>query len=243
MNRLLSVALGILAAIGGFVDIGDIVFNVAGGRDVRLRAALGGHASVSSESSSTPRCADASRPSPSAPSSTSCASALGLRRRLPRRSSARSSSACSRSRPRSEASRSRCSSSSSAALPGAARRSPSSPSPLVLLGDAVRVDRARLRLHGGSDLLVFVVAAVKLQSRLGSDRRTASSQHRRHSEPRALRLLRRRADRRGDDAVRGLLLLVGRDRGTTGAPKDLSPNRANAMIGYCARRPSLLRAA
>jgi len=31
VNRLLSVALGILAAIGGFVDIGDIVFNVAAG--------------------------------------------------------------------------------------------------------------------------------------------------------------------------------------------------------------------
>jgi Mn2+/Fe2+ NRAMP family transporter len=31
VNRLLSIALGILAAIGGFVDIGDIVFNVAAG--------------------------------------------------------------------------------------------------------------------------------------------------------------------------------------------------------------------
>ena len=31
MNRIFSIALGILAAIGGFVDIGDIVFNVAAG--------------------------------------------------------------------------------------------------------------------------------------------------------------------------------------------------------------------
>ena len=31
MSKLLSVALGILAAIGGFVDIGDLVFNVAAG--------------------------------------------------------------------------------------------------------------------------------------------------------------------------------------------------------------------
>ena len=31
MNRIFGVALGILAAIGGFVDIGDIVFNVAAG--------------------------------------------------------------------------------------------------------------------------------------------------------------------------------------------------------------------
>ena len=31
MKSILSVALGILAAIGGFVDIGDIVFNVAAG--------------------------------------------------------------------------------------------------------------------------------------------------------------------------------------------------------------------
>ena len=31
MKRFLQVALGILSAIGGFVDIGDIVFNVAAG--------------------------------------------------------------------------------------------------------------------------------------------------------------------------------------------------------------------
>ncbi len=31
MNRIFAIALGILAAIGGFVDIGDIVFNVAAG--------------------------------------------------------------------------------------------------------------------------------------------------------------------------------------------------------------------
>ena len=31
MNKILGLALGILAAIGGFVDIGDLVFNVAAG--------------------------------------------------------------------------------------------------------------------------------------------------------------------------------------------------------------------
>ena len=31
MKAVFSIALGILAAIGGFVDIGDIVFNVAAG--------------------------------------------------------------------------------------------------------------------------------------------------------------------------------------------------------------------
>ena len=31
MKKVFSVALGIIAAIGGFVDIGDIVFNVAAG--------------------------------------------------------------------------------------------------------------------------------------------------------------------------------------------------------------------
>ena len=36
MKRLLQLALGILSAIGGFVDIGDIVFNVAGRRALRL---------------------------------------------------------------------------------------------------------------------------------------------------------------------------------------------------------------
>ena len=41
MRKILQIALGILAAIGGFVDIGDLVFNVAGRRDVRLPAAVG----------------------------------------------------------------------------------------------------------------------------------------------------------------------------------------------------------
>ena len=31
MNKILGLALGILAAIGGFVDIGDLVFNTAAG--------------------------------------------------------------------------------------------------------------------------------------------------------------------------------------------------------------------
>ena len=31
MKKIFEIALGILAAIGGFVDIGDIVFNVAAG--------------------------------------------------------------------------------------------------------------------------------------------------------------------------------------------------------------------
>ncbi len=31
MNKILGLALGILAAIGGFVDIGDLVFNVSAG--------------------------------------------------------------------------------------------------------------------------------------------------------------------------------------------------------------------
>lgn len=31
MSKLLNLALGILAAIGGFVDIGDLVFNTAAG--------------------------------------------------------------------------------------------------------------------------------------------------------------------------------------------------------------------
>ena len=31
MNRIFGIALGILAAVGGFVDIGDLVFNSAAG--------------------------------------------------------------------------------------------------------------------------------------------------------------------------------------------------------------------
>ena len=31
MNKVFGIALGILAAVGGFVDIGDLVFNVSAG--------------------------------------------------------------------------------------------------------------------------------------------------------------------------------------------------------------------
>ncbi len=37
MKRLFEVALGILAAIGGFVDIGDLVFNVEAGAKFRYQ--------------------------------------------------------------------------------------------------------------------------------------------------------------------------------------------------------------
>ena len=41
VSKVLGLALGILAAIGGFVDIGDLVFNVVGGSDLRLPADVG----------------------------------------------------------------------------------------------------------------------------------------------------------------------------------------------------------
>jgi hypothetical protein len=41
VKKIFAIALGILAAIGGFVDIGDIVLHVPGRGDVRLRAAVG----------------------------------------------------------------------------------------------------------------------------------------------------------------------------------------------------------
>ena len=40
--KILQIALGVLAAIGGFVDIGDLVFNGAGRGDLRVRVDLGG---------------------------------------------------------------------------------------------------------------------------------------------------------------------------------------------------------
>ena len=33
LKNILAIALGILSAIGGFVDIGDLVFNTQAGRD------------------------------------------------------------------------------------------------------------------------------------------------------------------------------------------------------------------
>ena len=56
-----------------------------------------------------------------------------------------------------------------------------------------------------------------------------------------LRLLRRRPRRRGDDPVRGLLLLVGCDRGAVGAEGSRAQPRERADR-LLARRPALLRA-
>ena len=69
--------------------------------------------------------------------------------------------------------------------------------------------------YGGLCMLVFAVAAVKL----GPDWGEVGSgfvPHISADRQAALRVLRRRSARRRDDAVRGLLLLVGRRRGASG---------------------------
>ena len=66
-------------------------------------------------------------------------------------------------------------------------------------------------------MLVFAVAAVKLHPGLGRGRPRLRPAHRTRRTTVALRVLRRRPARRGDDAVRGLLLLLGRRRGALGA--------------------------
>ena len=59
MKNVFGIALGILAAIGGFVDIGDIVFNVAAGATFGYQL-LWAVVLGSAGSSRTPRCAGAS---------------------------------------------------------------------------------------------------------------------------------------------------------------------------------------
>ena len=67
----------------------------------------------------------------------------------------------------------------------------------------------------GLALLVFVVAAFKLNPDWGAVAHGLRPLDRKRQRL-GLRLLRRRARRGGDDPVRGLLLLVGRDRGAVG---------------------------
>jgi len=60
MKIVLQIALGLIAAIGGFVDIGDLVFNTQAGATYGY-SLLWRSSSASSESASMPRCAAAWR--------------------------------------------------------------------------------------------------------------------------------------------------------------------------------------
>ena len=60
VKGILQIALGIIAAIGGFLDIGDLVFNSQAGATLRLRSCCGRSRSACSGSCSSPRCAAAS---------------------------------------------------------------------------------------------------------------------------------------------------------------------------------------
>ena len=124
-------------------------------------------------------------------------------------------------------------------VPRADRRSPSSGSASciwVLPFEWIE----RLFGYGGLCLLVFVVAAIKLHPDWGSVGH-GFVPHADTRRPPALRLLRGRPARRGDDAVRGLLLLLGAvEEGWT--PKDLGLNRANSIDRLRPRRGALVRA-
>ena len=74
----------------------------------------------------------------------------------------------------------------------------------------------RLFGYGGLCMLVFAVAAVKVRPGLGGGRQGLRPAHR-AEQHRAVSLLRGWPARGGDDAVRGLLLLVGRGRRGVGA--------------------------
>ena len=61
MKRLFAVFLGILTAIGGFVDIGDLVANALVGSRFGMSLAWVVAASASSASACSPRCRAGSR--------------------------------------------------------------------------------------------------------------------------------------------------------------------------------------
>ena len=209
--KIFQVALGILAAIGGFVDIGDLVFNVSAGatfgyqllwvivdrsgrdhrllRDVRTSRGGLGEGGLRRRARASRLQGGARRADLGAGRQPDDAHRGDRRRRdLP-------AAALGAFVPLADPRRGR----------GARGRG---------LGDAVRMDRAHLRLRRS------VHARVRRRgreapSRLGGCRPRIRPAHG-HAEPAAVRVLRHRLARRRDDAVRGLLLLLRRRRGALG---------------------------
>ena len=93
----------------------------------------------------------------------------------------------------------------------------------------------------GLGLLVFAVAAIKLHPGLEPRRARFRAGSPRGRQPAGLSLLRRRPARRGDDALRGLLLLLGRGRGRLG-PEGARPEQGDLDDRLRARRLPLVRA-
>ena len=121
-------------------------------------------------------------------------------------------------------------------LPGAARpRRPRARARPV--ADAVRVDRAHLRLLRPRTARLRG-RRVQAQPGLGRGRARLRPVDRKR-ERLGLRVLRRRPRRGGDDSVRGLLLLVGRDRGAVGAEGSRAQPRER-RDRLLPRRPALL---
>ena len=110
---------------------------------------------------------------------------------------------------------------------------------LVLWLMPFELDRARLRLRAASRCSSSP-SRRSSSTRTGARSRTASSRRRARATC-GLRLLRRRPRRRGDDPVRGLLLLLRRRRGALDAEgsRPQPRQRADRLL---ARRPALLRA-
>ena len=228
LKNVLAVALGILSAIGGLRRHRRPRLQHPGRGDLRLSSCCGSSWSAWSGSSSTRRCAGASRRSPSGRCSTSSASGPV---------SVRASATLIAS---GVVNLMTC----AAEIGGVAiclqllsglpyrllipsRSSGWSWSRWVLPFEWIE----RVFGYLGLCLLVFAVAAIKLHPDWGQVAHgfVPGSSHRR--QPVGLPLLRRRPARRCDDAVRGLLLFVGRGRGRLG-PEELGLNKVTAMIGY-----------
>ena len=209
VSKVLGLALGILAAIGGFVDIGDLVFNVAAGATFGyqlLWVIVVGVIGIIVYSEMCGRVAAVSGKAVF----DAVRERVGLHGRAGRADLVRArepDDAGGRGRRR----RDRAAASLRAALPLAR-----SCSRFVGLAVVIWVTAfdwiERIFGYGGLCMLVFVVAAVKLGpdwGKVGRGFRPPPVAE----QSRALCLLRGRPARRRDDAVRGLLLLVGRDRG------------------------------
>ena len=225
MKNIFGVALGILAAIGGFVDIGDIVFNVAAGATFGyqlLWAVVVGVGGIITYAEMCGRVAAVSEKAVFDAVRERLGFGVGSRRTRRRRAR---EPADARGRDR--------------------RRCACAPAPLgpllrvllVLAVLALGSSSGRCRSSGSSASSATAASRCSCSSsrrssstRTGARSRTASSRDRKR-ERLGLRVLRRRPGRGGDDPVRGLLLLVGRDRGAAGARRisaSTAPTRSSA---------------
>ena len=234
MKKIFGITLGILTAIGGFVDIGDLVANAADRRPLRHVAGLGRRSSAcvgivvyAEMAGRVAAIVRAGRCSTSCASGSAHASALVEPRRVVLHQLA---DADRRGRGR------------------RARRARSWPSVNYLLWIPLVGARGVARDLAGavpsawrrcSACMGLALHRVRRRGRAARSRLGTALPRRRRTRrsptgetPLTYVYYAHRAVRRGDDAVRGVLLLVGRGRGEVDPDGPRASNRANVFVGF-----------